>query len=52
MSTIVTMITTVGEYLSGNTYRVRTREASKMSEAGQATILDKQTEPTTTIEGE
>jgi hypothetical protein len=52
MSTIATMTSTVGEYQSGNTYRLRTKEASLFSETNKATILDTQPEPVTTIEGE
>lgn len=52
MSTIATMTATVGEYTIGNTYRLRTREASKFSEENNATINANIPEPTNTIEGE
>lgn len=52
MSAIVQMTSTVGEYASGNTYRLRTREAQVIVANAQGTLLDQQPEPAATIEGE
>lgn len=40
MSTVVDMSQTVGDYQSGSTYRVRSRNAQDFQDNAQATIID------------